>query len=249
MRRLTRRRFIPLAACGVAASGLLVPAVAPLAAQDAGRAAGGGLEQRPTAAPLQMPAADPVLDPFLKAWHDRTRQIRKLEGTHYRWIYDLTFNVEMRSSGNFYYESPDKGRIDIEPIDPQKDTVPPAQGFSLKPDRPQKWVCDGKQILQINTADRTFESVPIPPQHQGANIMDGPLPFLFGMPPEKAKQRYDMKIVGQQNGQVFLKVLPRTPADAANWQKADVILNGTTFLPEAVQLLDPSGNKRTAYRF
>lgn len=245
MRRPTRPGLLPLALCGA-----LAASAAPAAAQEPGRASVGQAgEQRPAVAPLQVPAASPELDALLQTWHLQTAKIQKLEGTHQRWIYDTTFNVEMRATGYFYYVSPDKGRIDIEPTDPAGDSVSPAEGFTLKADRPQKWVCDGTKILQINDADRTYEAVPIPPQHQGANIMDGPLPFLFGMPPDKAKQRYDMRILKQEGGFVFLKVLPRTRQDSANWQEADVILSQQTFLPSAVRMLDPSGNKRTVYKF
>src|SRR5690606_38277585 len=90
---------------------------------------------------------------------------------------------------------------------------------------------------------------PIPKEQQGANIMDGPLPFLFGLPPAKAKQRYNMSIVSIDEKLIRLAVKPRLQADAANWQSADVLLHADSYLPSAVMLLDPSGNRITVFSF
>ena len=79
--------------------------------------------------------------------------------------------------------------------------------------------------------------------------MDGPLPFLFGMPPEKAKKRYAMKIERKDANSVVLMVTPLLQQDAANWRSAKVQLDLNEFLPRAVMLIDPAGNMETTYRF
>ena len=257
MRRLTRRRFARLLPSGVlAAAGLPFLAGLPLAAQDVGRArvatappAGAApLQERPAAEPLQTAAVSPELDAVLKAWFQQTRGIEKLQGDHRRWTFDATFKTEKQATGKFYYEGPDKGRMDIAPVDPKAASTP-RPGFTLQTDRPERWICDGKTVVQIDDAAKTYEGTAIPPQHQGQNIMDGPLPFLFGMPPEKAKQRYDITLVTNTPQEVCLAIRPRWREDAANWQKADVKLAKATYLPTAVQLLDPAGTKTTVYKF
>jgi hypothetical protein len=92
----------------------------------------------------------------------------------------------------------------------------------------------------------------LPADMQGKNIMDSPLPFLFGMPPEDAKRRFEMSLmrpIDPKAGKASLHILPRLPQDAASWASADVILDLKTFLPIAVQLVDPAGTKITVYSF
>lgn len=252
MRRLTRYRFA-LLLCGLAA------APQPLAAQGRARVqtadapqTPAGQEPRPQAEPLHVEATPPELEAVLRDWFAKTQGIRRLQGSHYRWKYDTTFGVAKIAKGSFYYEAPDKGRIDIEPVaqkDPNAKLNNGGNVFSLKPDQPERWVCDGKQILKIDDVAKNYEVLPIPPEHQGANIMDGPLPFLFGMPPEKAKQRYAMKLKERSETEILLEVRPKLRGDAANWQRADVKLDAKTFLPAAVQLIDPAATGMTVFKF
>ncbi|HEX6987040.1 MAG TPA: PASTA domain-containing protein [Planctomycetaceae bacterium] len=261
MRRLTPSRFAALLLCGAAAAPLPL-----LAQQGRARVTTADVpeqEPRPQAEPLRRPAVDPQLERVLSDWHQKTKDIKKLQGRHRRWTFESVFQVANVSSGKFYHEAPDRGRIDLEPedvarladADPAQDGVQIAQPgtqklFTVKPDQPERWICDGEQILKVDDAAKTYEVVPIPPQHRGANIMDGPLPFLFGMPPEKAKQRYAMKLGASPDANsIYLVVTPLLADDAANWQRADVMLDAKTYLPTAVKLLDPSGNRVTLFSF
>ncbi|WP_145261800.1 hypothetical protein [Calycomorphotria hydatis] len=220
-----------------------------------------GQEQRPVAEPMQIQQASPQLMKVLEDWYQKTKEINKLDGEHRRWVYDYVFGVEKRSKGKFYYESPDKGRIDITGL--TKDEIQnevgkglvarvnprTGQSFSLKGDLDEQWVCDGAQILKINNEEKQFEAHQIPAENRGQNIMDGPLPFLFGMPPQKALQRYQIQLVNENGDRVYLVVYPRRRSDAANWKEAKVILRKSDYLPEAVMLLDPAGNKETTFKF
>ncbi len=251
MRRLNRYKLASLFLCGLAAAS--GPAVAQVGRAKLRSEAVPRQEARPDAQPLRVDQVSPGLDRVLKDWFQKTQGVKKLQGEHHRWKYDTTFGVAKIAKGSFYYEGPDKGRIDVEPVPPTGpgQTVQDAQKnvYTVKLDQPERWVCDGKRILKIDDSERTYETLPIPPEHQGANIMDGPLPFLFGMPPEKAKQRYQMKLVKQDAEAIYLDVRPRQRADAANWQRADVMLAAHTYLPKAVQLIDPAATGVTVFKF
>ncbi len=268
MRRFTPDRFIAFLLCGIAAVSTpalaqqtgraRVSATAPAADQTTGQ------EPRPTGETLRRPPDDPQLDRVLNDWYKNTRGIEKLQGTHRRFTFESTFQIVKVSAGKFYFEAPDKGRIDLEPLAETDlhDADPDTEGvqipetsqnklYTVKPDQPEQWICDGTQIMRIDNAARTYEVSTIPEEHRGMNIMDGPLPFLFGLPPEKAKERYAMTLVPlpSQPNSVYLVVTPLLRQDAANWQKADVLLDAKTFLPTAVKLLDPSGNRVTLFSF
>lgn len=254
MRRLTRYRFT-LLLCGLAAAPSTLAAQqgrARVQTADAPQPNPEAQEARPEAEPLRVETISPELETVLQEWHAKTKGIRKLQGSHYRWRYDTTFGVAKIAKGAFYYEGPDKGRIDLEPETPKNPNATVKNGgmvFALKPDTPERWVCDGKQILKIDDVAKTYEVLPIPAEHQGANIMDGPLPFLFGMPPEKAKQRYSMKLIERSEKEILLEVRPKLRGDAANWERADVKLDAKTFLPTAVQLISPGATGMTVFAF
>ncbi|QDT37045.1 PASTA domain-containing protein [Stratiformator vulcanicus] len=207
-------------------------------------------------APAQPAKPDPALDKLLQEWHLETKKIEKLNGTHRRWVYDFTFGIEKRAKGKFYFEAPDRGRMDIEGLsDAELAKYPPATNkkvgkpFELRSDANERWICDGARVVEINDKVEEYKLHTIPEQSRGQNIMDGPLPFLFGMPPDKAKQRYKIHIAGRVGKRVKLFILPNWKQDASNWRWAEVILDTTNYLPEAVKLLDPGGAKETTYRF
>jgi hypothetical protein len=122
--------------------------------------------------------------------------------------------------------------------------------------RREKWICDGQKVRVVDDVRRTYEEVPIPPKQQGSNMIDGPLPFLLGMPPEKAKARYRFKIISNKKLEnkkheplAWLEVKPKYQLDAAEWMRAYVLLNLHSYLPERVSLFNPAGTTETVYIF
>ncbi len=187
------------------------------------------------------------------------------------------FLVETRTVGDFWYETPDKGRIDFEPgavpangLNPMKLGGPKADDpYHVKAADPEIWVCTGDKVIQIDVNSKSFDSIDIPPNQQGHSIADGPLPFLFGMTADKIKSRYDGinlgnmhdpdGSIGAQNRQegkggwtrpqYHIVVKPKLRSDAENWQRAEVILDAEYCLPTAIRLLDPAGTKETVFVF
>jgi len=196
----------------------------------------------------------PALLTVLNNWEQSGKQIDSLQGDHTRFVYDKVFAVEKRAEGEFYYEQPDKGRIDLKAVrigskDKSRKLQKNGEPFSLQSDNPERWVCDGTKIIQINDVEKTYEEFVIPHQARGQNIMNGPLPFLFGMSANDAHQRYQLKLLKNTNQVVQLHVKPRWRQDAANWREAYVNLDPKTYLPQAVMMVDPSGNLETVYTF
>lgn len=197
------------------------------------------------------------LDQVLVDWHKKSRQIDRLEGEHVRIIYDYVFQVATRAEGKFYYEAPDKGRIDLVPdkqgAGKQFEKINPSTNkkvtLTAQPDQPERWICDGRQVLVIDEVQKSAQQYPLPAEARGNNIMDGPLPFLFGMPPEKAKQRYTMRLLQANAKDIDIIVYPRWKQDLANYKWARIRIERETMLPMAVQMLDPAGSRETVYTF
>ncbi len=194
--------------------------------------------------------AERELDRILEEWSSASKGIERLEGKHTRYVYESTFKTVKYCTGKFLYESPDKGRIDLTPYKTnKKEMTKEGVTYEIKTQKAERWICDGKQILGIDDEENFISVTPIPTEAQGENIMDGPLPFLFGMPPEKAKKRYKMKLMSTTEKYHRLYVLPRMKKDAVNWKEAFVYLDRRTYLPSGVMLTDQTGTTETVYAF
>ncbi|MEK6258290.1 MAG: hypothetical protein AABP62_06680 [Planctomycetota bacterium] len=206
----------------------------------------------------RMDAEEPVsaeLQKILDEWEKKSALIKSLHGRHTRVVYNLVFEVEKLSEGKFYVETPDKGRIDLVGLSPQKGEVSKRLGkkgepFQLVADRAEKWICDGIEIKMVNDAEKSYEVEDLPRHLRGTNIINGPLPFLFGMKAAEIKRRYHIELIPTKNIEVHtLRVVPRRLNDRDNYREAFVRLEKARFLPTAVKLVDPTGNLETVYTF
>lgn len=203
--------------------------------------------QRPAPQAMQVSVA---LDQVLQKWEQFSGQIKRMQGTHDRYEYKKSMGLEVRAKGDYYFEAPDRGRIDINPIDIDDGAVGKVPGMNGQPMRlssadKETWISDGTQVLQLVETDNTkhYSRIEIPPQMRGANVADGPLPFLFGVSAEKMKARYRMELGSMHQwdpekkaGTVHIVAYPTRKSDAQNWQRAEVLLDGRYFLPTAIRL-------------
>jgi len=213
------------------------------------------------------PGVDPTLWRVLVFWESHSSKIKRLEGGVVRRTYDIPFKVETMGQGQFFYQSPDNGRLDMNPVPQQKikaliakreqpDAPVQRDGngkpFTLESALAEKWVCDGKQLITVNEDDKSAHIMALPKQLRGQNIMNGPLPFLFGLPPAEALSRFDLKLVKaptQSKPVAVLTAFPKRQDDQQNWIKATILLNTRTGLPTGIELIAPGKNKRDVYVF
>ena len=223
-----------------------VPGLAPLnkrpALQD-------NRQPLPIAEPMRIPKLSQEMETVLREWEEKSSKITRLEGTFERITYDKVFGVELISTGKYCFKYPDLGSFH----QTGKVVTEGHKGylFPQKPGPDERWICDGTRILKIDDKTRQFEEVTIPPEDRGQNIRNSPLPFLFGMKADEAKQRYYIEINAEKTSEttIFLRVRPLQQQDLANYSRADVILDRETFLPTAVKLYDTTGNKEDVYLF
>jgi TIGR03009 family protein len=224
--------------------------------------------QQPSQARIQeqirRSQVDPELWDVLEEWSEKSANVKRLEGEILLRTYDTTFGVERLGEGYFYYASPDKGRLDLNavPIAPamlkarnkpdakvrRKNGVP----FKLESEDPVKWICDGVQVISMRVAEKKASVGQLPKHLRGKNIMDGPLPFLFGLPPLEAVNRFSMVLQQkptQQNPFAKIQAKPRRSEDAKAWKSAQIILDTNTGLPAHVRLVKPAGTLEEIYSF
>lgn len=223
-----------------------------------------GKEKRPAPQQLQMKPLPKELKQLLIDWERESAKIKTLVGEHERIVYNSVFETEKWADGKFFYESPDKGRIDLEGREPKEGdkskrfNEKSGEPYRLEADQQTRWICTGEEIVNINDSEKQFEMFPLPQELRGENIIHGPLPFLFGMKADEAERRFELEFVDlndpARNGKnkknaIWLIAKPRQGADKENFQQATIILDCKRFLPYAVKLLDPSGNLETVYTF
>jgi TIGR03009 family protein len=202
---------------------------------------------------------------LLQFWEQKSSDVHQLYGEFERYSYDSTFGIEKRAVGRLWFAAPDRGRIDIAPseqvpaepnnINPDKLTED-GRPYQVVADRHERWICNGQRVFAIVDSDQTYAEMTIPPQFQGENIINSPLPFLFGMQAARAKERYYIYIGPMHNPDgriegaalnVHVVVYPRWEQDAREWSSAEILLNPENFLPNAVRIL--AGNNEEVYVF
>ncbi len=206
--------------------------------------------------PAAPAAPDPRMEIILKNWETSSAKIKSLHGKHIRSRSNSVFGTDARATGKFYFEAPDKGRIDLTGKPPAKGdasslTTKEGKPYTWIADRDEKWVCDGKQILVINDAEKQYESIPLPEEMRGKNIIESPLPFLFGMKAADAKKRFQMELIGYdpKTRVAQITAIPLQNRDAQNFIRAEIHLDTMTYLPKYVALTDPAGTIVTRYIF
>ncbi len=204
---------------------------------------------------MVVPVISPELKQILDDWEQHSSQIRSLHGKHTRFVYNKVFEIEKRSEGKWYLETPDKGRIDLVGKPPKKGEVSKRIGpqtgkpYRIEADREEMWICNGEEIVIVNGEEKTYEIAPVPAHLRGTNIVNGPLPFLFGMKAADAQKRFAMTLLTNSKTSVRIEIVPLLESDRNNYKRAELILDKTRYLPTAVKLEDPSGNLETVYLF
>jgi TIGR03009 family protein len=200
------------------------------------------LRQRPapareTPVPFVLsPQESAQLDAVLAGWEQRNKTVRTFECDFVRWRYDSIAKPGdqplLKDQGVLKYAAPDRGL------------------YEVQSDKPEKWICDGQSIFEYRYTEKKVVEYPLPPEGRGKAIADGPVPFVFGADAAKLKQLYFIRVVTPRNvtEEIWLQVLPRFQAQAANFQEVQILLKTNGMVPFAIQTYDPGGKSRTVYR-
>jgi TIGR03009 family protein len=112
-----------------------------------------------------------------------------------------------------------------------------------KPDAFERFVCTGAHLYQWLPQQKEIRVYNLPPRQPGQVVDDGFLSFLFGMKAEEAKRRYDLQLVKDDQHYIYVEIVPRFPADKADFQKARLVLLKSSFLPRQLWFQQPNGDE------
>ena len=195
--------------------------------------------QQPPPPPFKLTKEEEAqLDAVLAAWQGHGARVKTFRASFIRYEYDQVFGPADKprfvDEGSIAFGSPDKGM------------------YSVDKPRQEYWICDGKSIVEYDYQKRRVTEHKLPPELQGKQITNGPLPFLFGAPSDQLKHRYYLRLItpaGAQGKEIWLQAVPRFQQDAANFRHAELILAADTMNPAALQTHQPGGKNRAAYVF
>lgn len=230
---------------------------------NGGQAAAGQQPNRPLqpVAPFQLNAQQQrFVDELLAAWEKHSAGIKTFECEFSRWEYTPSvgpvnaagqLQATAISSGIMKYIKPDKGIFHVTETRIFNKTT--GKYDKAADDVGEHWVCDGKSVWEVDSKLKQLRENAIPPEMQGTQIANGPLPFmLFGGEAAKLKARYFLR--EQTNPQfakeeIWLESYPRWAADAANYKSAHLIMKRADFLPYALRMYSPNGTDYTVFEF
>ncbi|MEQ8847095.1 TIGR03009 domain-containing protein [Botrimarina sp.] len=197
------------------------------------------------------------LDQVLSQWEARSSEIATFQCEFTRWVYDPVFGPKPTESGEPIAKQVESGEVSYQRPDRGSFQISKIQAWDAAEQRHvensnlvgEHWVCDGQSIYQYNYREKQLEVQPIPPEQQGQNITDGPLPFLFGAKADQLKARYWMRVDPRAPaGAVWLHAAPKRQQDAANYRLVEIMLDTERMLPRAMRVTAPDGS-RTTYQF
>src|SRR5690606_10319841 len=80
----------------------------------------------------------------------------------------------------------------------------------------------------------------LPPELQGKEILESPLPFVFNLNADRIKQRYWIRKIDSSAEVFVIEAHPKRQVDRAQYKFVRIIINAQTFLPRAVILYGPN---------
>lgn len=210
--------------------------------------------------PFQItPVEQQFVDQILQMWENESSKINTFNSRFELWEYDLVFGPgpeipALKSVGQLTYSKPDKGSFKIEEIrryQPKVANAPPQESDWVLQDKEvgAHWVCDGKAVYEYKHEKKQLVVQPLPPDLQGNEIINGPLPFLFGAKAEELNRRYWIRSKQGAPATIWLEAYPRTQADAANYHHVEIMLDRKSMQPTAIKVHSPNNQSHSVYMF
>jgi TIGR03009 family protein len=198
-------------------------------------------------------------DKVLKFWEHHSGQIKIYRCNFKRWEDDPQFDpkvFETYAKGRIQYAKPDKGLFQVTELHQGRKINGKVQHIKQQETDLEKWICDGKTIFEFDHRNKRVVERPLPPEIQGQQIVEGPLPFLFGAKAAQINSRYWVRVnpdkPAKQSGKpgaFWIEAVPKFREDAANYKQIDIVIpDDEKFLPKAIILHHPD-RSRTTFEF
>jgi TIGR03009 family protein len=230
--------------------------------------------QLPPGFPLQQDEQQYVAD-LLDYWQKVSDKVKQYKCDFTRWEYD-TGSVNLRdpqtnqlyayqiAAGQIRFSAPGKARFETSQLTQFKGPpttaggpadYEPVEGHSMwNRSIHECWVCTGEAVYDFDFVQKRSYETKIPRQLQG-NVVESPLPFLFGAKKDEIMRRYWVRYIPKYdtkpNGEkalvenmYWLEVYPKRIEDARMYSKIELVLNAEDFMPRSINMYSPNYNPR-----
>ena len=213
--------------------------------------------QRPQGAPDWFPlhpALQKHTDEVLTYWEHHSGKIQRYRSDFQRWEYDKANfhpkDAQTYATGKVMYAQPDKGLFEVTALQQGKQKEDGTIGYEVQQATEfEKWICDGTTVFEFDHRNKQLIERGLPPETQGKQIVEGPLPFLFGAKKAQIEARYWVRINPEKKDVFWLEAVPKQREDAANFRQIDIVIpDNKEFLPKAI-ILHHRGGTQTTFEF
>ena len=179
---------------------------------------------------------------LLDAWAKQNGTLKSLTVSFTRIDTSKAWGDKTEYVGNAYLQSPNLACLHFKKVDRPKDKPATAADH-------ERIVCTGEEVRQYDFKTQQIFVFPLDRDQRKRAIQEGPLPFLFNMNAEEAKQRWTMTLMEQDKDNYLIGIVPRLPQDRDVFSKAFLQLSKKSFLPNHMLLVDTNGKDTQDYTF
>ena len=222
-------------------------AVQPQANQQQGGQQQGGQQQHPLAGvPFVLSNAEQAeMEQLLAAWEQQSSGTKRLEAKFRRWHFDpLAAPAGVHATwaeGVIKYGAPDMGLFRVDQLKFFSGIVEGKSTYkSVEGQFGEHWVCNGKELLEFDRSKKECRIQQLPPEMQGKDILESPLPFVFNLNAARIKDRYWVRRIEAPADVFVIEAHPKRQADRAQYRFVRIVINNQTFLPKALILYGPN---------
>lgn len=194
--------------------------------------------QEPEASP---PAADAnKLDTLLKAWETKMQGLQTLYAETVHTSLDKTLGASKKKGGGIWFMKPNKARLELK--NPEK------------PTDWERWICTGNAVYEYQPKQKIIRVYNIAPQNngQGGQMGGGTfLELLFGMKAQVVQDRYQVRLIKDDDWWIYVEILPKLAVDKQEFSKAQMVFYGEKhpgnvgMLPRRLWFQAPNGDEET----
>jgi len=193
----------------------------------------------PTKSPEELARLAARMEVLLKAWEQRSSQVKELDAAFTRQDKSPAWQEESEYQGRALLKSPDQAFLNFDKLEPVKKTY----------SHYERIICTGKEVFHYQTASKQIFIYPLNAEERARALEEGPLPFLFNMKADKAKQRYKMELFSEKDNYAWIQIFPLEKIDQETFSKVYVQLNTQRFLPDRLIIFAPNGKDTQDYKF
>ncbi len=201
--------------------------------------------------PLE-PAALAQLQQILAAWEQQSKATKTLECTFQVWHFD-TFAAPAgvhatKGDGVIRYAAPDKGLFRVDRKVFYKGMKDEKPTYEEEPGQfGEHWVCNGQELIEFDRGAQECRVQQLPPEMQGQQIFNSPLPFVFNLDARQIQERYWVRqVASPDQATVLLEAWPKRQVDRAQYKVVQIALDTSTFSPRMLRMFAPNFHDKLA---